>query len=145
MLETEIKKLTDAVNRLADLMVLSDKLIQQEVSYKEDDAAREAMQRKRDEAKPTAEKPKKKSVTELVDEHCEKVKEEVASKSEASTYTTDDIKSMALAISRKDRSKQKDIKAKLAEHDAKVANELKGDGLQVVGEWLSSLKEEMGA
>jgi len=60
-------------------------------------------------------------------------------------YTTDDIKSMALAISRKDRSKQKDIKAKLAEHDAKVANDLKGDGLQVVGEWLSALKEEMGA
>lgn len=59
-------------------------------------------------------------------------------------YTTDDIKSMALAISRKDRSKQKDIKAKLAEHDAKVANDLKGDGLQEVGEWLSALKEEMG-
>lgn len=70
---------------------------------------------------------------------------DVASESEASAYTTDDIKSMALAISRKDRSKQKDIKAKLAEHAAKVANDLKGEGLQVVGEWLSALKEEMGA
>ena len=150
MLETEIKKLTDAITRLADLMEQSDKLIQQDKSHKEDDLAREAMQRKRDEAAPTAEKPKKKSVSELVDEHCEKVKEEVAAKSDApdvtnEAYTTDNIKSMALAISRKDRSKQKDIKAKLAEHDAKVANDLKGDGLQIVGEWLSALKEEMGA
>jgi hypothetical protein len=60
-------------------------------------------------------------------------------------YTTDDIKSMALAISRADRSKQKDIKAKLAEHDAKVATDLTGDALQAVGEWLSALKSEIGA
>ena len=60
-------------------------------------------------------------------------------------HTNDDIKSMALAISRKDRSKQRDIKAKLAEHDAKVATDLKGDGLQAVGEWLQALKEELGA
>ena len=61
------------------------------------------------------------------------------------SFTNDDIKSMALAISRKDRSKQRDIKAKLAEHDAKVATDLKGDGLQAVGEWLQTLKEELGA
>lgn len=60
-------------------------------------------------------------------------------------YTTDDIKSMALAVSRKDRTKQKDIKAKLAEHDAKIATDLTGDALQAVGEWLSALKEELGA
>lgn len=60
-------------------------------------------------------------------------------------YTTDDIKAMALAISRKDRSKQKDIKAKLNEHKAKVATDLSGDDLQVVGEWLSALKDEIGA
>lgn len=59
-------------------------------------------------------------------------------------YTTDDIKSMALAISRKDRSKQKDIKTKLAEHDAKIATDLTGDALQAVGEWLSAMKEELG-
>lgn len=64
---------------------------------------------------------------------------------ESSAFTNDDIKSMALAISRKDRSKQRDIKAKLAEHDAKVATDLKGDGVQVVGEWLQALKEELGA
>ena len=60
-------------------------------------------------------------------------------------YTTDDIKSMALAISRKDRSKQKDIKAKLAEHDAKVATDLTGDALQAVGDYLKAMKEEVGA
>lgn len=64
---------------------------------------------------------------------------------EDSAFTNDDIKSIALAISRKDRSKQRDIKAKLAEHDAKVATDLKGDGLQAVGEWLQALKEELGA
>jgi hypothetical protein len=64
---------------------------------------------------------------------------------ESSAFTNDDIKSMALAISRKDRSKQRDIKAKLAEHDAKVATDLKGDGLQAVGEWLQALREELGA
>ena len=64
---------------------------------------------------------------------------------ESGAFTNDDIKSMALAISRKDRSKQRDIKAKLAEHDAKVATDLKGDGLQAVGEWLQTLKEELGA
>lgn len=62
-----------------------------------------------------------------------------------SAFTNDDIKSMALAISRKDRSKQRDIKAKLAEHDAKVATDLKGDAVQAVGEWLQALKEELGA
>lgn len=60
-------------------------------------------------------------------------------------YTTDDIKSMALAISRKDRSKQKDIKAKLAEHNAKIATDLSGDALQVVGQWLEDLKSELEA
>lgn len=139
MLETEIKRLNENISRLSTLIEVM-------VNGQKDSPVGET---KPDPA-PTAEKPKKKSVTELVDEHCEKVKEEVATKSDApdvtnEAYTTDDIKSMALAISRKDRSKQKDIKAKLAEHDAKVANDLKGDGLQEVGEWLSALKEEMGA
>lgn len=64
---------------------------------------------------------------------------------DAPGYSTDDIKAMALAISRKDRSKQKDIKAKLAEHDAKIATDLTGDALQAVGEWLSALKTELEA
>lgn len=93
-----------------------------------------------------------KSVKDVVDEAVGKKAEpepepeaEAESETEDSTFTNDDIKSMALAISRKDRSKQRDIKAKLAEHDAKVATDLKGDGLQAVGEWLHALKEELGA
>ena len=139
MLETEIKRLSENISQLSAL-------IEAMLNGQKDSPAGEI----KPDPVPTAEKPKKKSVSELVDEHCEKVKEEVATKSDTpdvtnEAYTTDDIKSMALAISRKDRSKQKDIKAKLAEHDAKVANDLKGDGLQIVGEWLSALKEELSA
>lgn len=84
------------------------------------------------------------AVSKKAEPEVEETKDE-ESESESSAFTNDDIKSMALAISRKDRSKQRDIKAKLAEHDAKVATDLKGDGLQAVGEWLQALKEEMGA
>ena len=41
--------------------------------------------------------------------------------------------------------KQKDIKAKLAEHNAKIATDLSGDALQVVGQWLEDLKSELEA
>jgi hypothetical protein len=64
---------------------------------------------------------------------------------QSSGYSTDDIKAMALAISRKDRSKQASIKEKLAEHNAKIATDLTGDDLQVVGAWLEALKNEVGA
>ena len=87
-----------------------------------------------------------KSVKDVVEEAVGKKAEPKAEpETESSAFTNDDIKSMALAISRKDRSKQRDIKAKLAEHDAKVATDLKGDGLQAVGEWLQTLKEELEA
>ena len=60
-------------------------------------------------------------------------------------YTHDGLKSMALAIAKKDRPKSKDIKVKLAEHNAKVMTDLSGDGLRAVGEWLTDLKQEVGA
>ena len=63
----------------------------------------------------------------------------------ASAHTADSIRKMALAVSRKDRSKQRDVKAKLAEHNAKLATDLSGDDLQVFGDWLQALKEEIGA
>jgi len=113
MLETEIKKLTAAVTRLADLM--------------EQQPEAEAPEAEAPEA-PEAEAPK--PTPEVENE---------------TIYEVSDIKSMALAISRKDRSKQKDIKAKLAEHDAKVATDLEGEALQVVGAWLAELSEEVGA
>lgn len=61
------------------------------------------------------------------------------------THTADSIKSLALAINKKDRTKRDAIKAKLAEHGAKVATDLSGDALTDVGEWLEALKAEVGA
>lgn len=63
----------------------------------------------------------------------------------ATTHTADSIKSLALAINKKDRTKRDAIKAKLAEHGAKVATDLGGDALTDVGEWLEALKVEVGA
>lgn len=117
MLETEIKKLTAAITRLADLMENDQPQTAEKVETEQPEP-------------PTAEK------ADTPDDENEQGE---------SPYTTDDIKSMALAISRKDRTQQKTIKAKLAEHDAKVATDLSGDGLQEVGEWLAAVKEELGA
>lgn len=119
MLETEIKKLTTALTRLADLMENGQRQTAEKV-----------------EAEQPEPQTEEKTETEQPDPQTAETDGE---------YTTDDIKSMALAISRKDRTKQKEIKTKLAEHDAKVAADLKGDGLQVVGAWLGELKEEVGA
>lgn len=63
----------------------------------------------------------------------------------ALAHTADSIKSLALAINKKDRTKRDAIKAKLAEHGAKVATDLSGDALTDVGEWLEALKVEVGA
>lgn len=63
----------------------------------------------------------------------------------ATTHTADSIKSLALAINKKDRTKRDAIKAKLAEHGAKVATDLSGDALTDVAEWLEALKVEVGA
>lgn len=127
MLETEIKRLSDNIahlSKLLEAMVETAKLptATTEPAPKVEVASEPA---------PTPE-------VEIKDTPAPEVENEQG-------YTVDDIKSLALAISRKDRSKQKDIKAKLAEHDARVAADLKGDGLQVVGEWLTALKDEVGA
>lgn len=116
MLETEIKKLTAAVTRLADLM--------------------------EQQPKPEAQAPKPEAQAPEAEAEAPEATPEVENEP---IYEVSDIKSMALAISRKDRSKQKDIKAKLAEHDAKVATDLEGEALQVVGAWLAELSEEVGA
>ena len=138
MLETELKKLTAAIYELnatleamgglptpTPVIVGDDKPKHSGKSVK--DVVEEAGSKK---AEPEVEEPEPEV--------------EAETETEDSAFTNDDIKSMALAISRKDRSKQRDIKAKLAEHDAKVATDLKGDGLQAVGEWLQALKEELG-
>jgi hypothetical protein len=130
MLETEIKKLTAAITRLADLMEQNQAEAQQpEPHTAQAKVASLDSETPVDENEREAETPEPTPVDE----------------NETPGYTTDDIKSMALAISRKDRSKQKDIKSKLAEYDAKVASDLEGDALQKVGEWLAALKDEVGA
>jgi len=58
---------------------------------------------------PKAEEPK------AEEPKAEEPKTEEPKTEEPKAFTGDDIKSMALAISRKDRSKQRDIKTKLAE------------------------------
>lgn len=120
MLETEIKRLNDNIERLNAM------LERMEAASERNAETVKAMSQP---AQQPADTP------EVENEQVE----------EATGYTTDDIKSMALSISRKDRSKQKDIKAKLSDHGAKVATDLSGDALQAVGEWLSALKEGLGA
>lgn len=63
----------------------------------------------------------------------------------ANTFTHDDVKALAMAISRKDRSKRDAIKEKLSEYGAKVATDLSEADTQSACEWLTALKEEVGA
>lgn len=63
---------------------------------------------------------------------------------ETEGFTHKDIKDLAMVISRKDREQRNKIKAKLQEHDAKVATDLNHDATQVVGAWLTDLKDELG-
>ena len=127
MLETEIKRLSDNIAHLSKLLEVMAETAKSPVATTEPAPKVEVAS----EPAPTPE-------VEIKAEPVPEVENEQG-------YTVDDIKSLALAISRKDRSKQKDIKAKLAEHDARVAADLKGDGIQVVGEWLIALKDEVGA
>jgi len=137
MLETEIKRLSDNIQHLNKLLeAMAEMAKSPEVTTKPAPKVEVA-------PKPTpkvevAPKPAPTPEVEIKAEPAPEVENERG-------YSVDDIKSLALAISRKDRSKQKDIKAKLAEHDARVAADLKGDGIQAVGEWITALKEEIGA
>ena len=120
MLETEIKRLSDNISKLNTMLERMEALSKQNTQV---------------DAPPTKEQAK--DVARESDQETPAVENEQG-------YTTDDIKAMALAITRKDRSKRDDIKAKLAEHDAKIATDLTGDALQAVGEWLSALKSDLG-
>jgi hypothetical protein len=129
MLELEIKRLSDNIEHL-------NKLLEAMADTAKTNAQAAQTQ---PEATPSP-KPKAKA------KEPEPMESEIVSDSEsAPTYTADTIKSLALAINKKDRSKRDAIKAKLAEHNAKVATELTGDALVAVGEWLEALKIEVGA
>jgi cell pole-organizing protein PopZ len=129
MLELEIKRLSDNIehlNKLLEAMADTAKTNAQTAQTQPD----------------TTPRPKLAKETKAP----EPMESEIVSDSEsASTYTADTIKSLALAINKKDRSKRDAIKAKLTEHNAKVATELTGDALVAVGEWLEALKIEVGA
>jgi hypothetical protein len=145
MLETELKKLTAAIYELnSTLEAMGDLPTPTPVSVGNEEPKHSGKS-----VKDVVEEAVGKKVNDQdEDVNPEPETEEVNDQDEdvnPAAHTNDDIKSMALAISRKDRSKQRDIKAKLAEHDAKVATDLKGDGLQAVGEWLQALKEELEA
>lgn len=127
MLETEIKRLNENIERLNAI------LERMEAASERNAETVKAMSQ-------PAQQPAQSEVADTPEVENEQVETETST-----GYTTDDIKSMALAISRKDRSKQKEIKGKLSDHGAKVATDLSGDALQAVGEWLEALKLEVGA
>jgi hypothetical protein len=131
MLETEIKRLNDNIERLNAMLERMEA-----ASERNAETVKAMSQPAQQPAQQPTQKPAQSDVADTP---------AVENEQTPTGYTTDDIKSMALAISRKDRSKQKDIKAKLSDHGAKVATDLSGDALQAVGEWLSALKEELGA
>ena len=61
------------------------------------------------------------------------------------TFTHDDVKKMALAISRADRSKRDWMKSTLAEYGANVATDLSPEETQIVGKLFADMKAEVGA
>lgn len=62
-----------------------------------------------------------------------------------SAFTYDSAKALALAIAKKDRTKQPQIKSKLDSFGAKIITELSEDDLQVFGAWITEVKESIGA
>ena len=136
MLETELKKLTAAIYELnATIEALG--------GLPSTPAAHSGKSVKNVVEEAVGKKPVEDGAPEV--DETDEPEEEIPDADSDKAYTVDDIRSMALAISRKDRSKQKDIKAKLAEHGAKLATDLKGDDLIAVGSWMDSLKKELGA
>jgi hypothetical protein len=124
MLEQEIAKLSENIRHLSKLL--------ETIA----DASKLAQSQTQEVEPPKVEKVKAKPQ----EEQSETPQEETAK-----GFTHNDGKSLAMNISRKDRTKRDDIKAKLAEYDAVVMTDLNGDDLQAVCEWLTALKDEVGA
>jgi hypothetical protein len=61
------------------------------------------------------------------------------------TFSHEDVKKMALAISRADRSKRDWMKATLAEYGASIATDLSPEETQIVGKLFADMKKEVGA
>lgn len=124
MLEQEIAKLNKNIEHLNKLLeAMSDV----------------ATERAADKANAKSDGPKADPEPEVSQET---KKEEVAS-DQPKGYTHDDIKSMALAVVRKDRKQKDAIKEKLGEFGAKVATDLSEADTQAMGDWLKALQDEV--
>lgn len=124
MLEQEIAKLNKNIEHLSKLLeAMSDV----------------ATERANAKANTKSDEPKADPEPEMKQEP---EKEEVVS-DEPKGYTHDDIKSMALAVVRKDRKQKDAIKEKLGEFGAKVATDLNEADTQTMGDWLKALQDEV--
>ena len=124
MLEQEISKLNKNIEHLNKLLeAMSDV----------------ATDRVNTEANTKSDEPKSDPEPEVKQES---KKKEVAS-DEPKGYAHDDIKSMALAVVRKDRNQKDVIKEKLGDLGAKVATDLNEADTQVMGDWLKALQDEV--
>ena len=126
MLESEIKRLSDNIEKLNTLL--------EDMS----EAAKEA--RKLDAT--VAPEPKVEAVVEkapaeaVVEKSVEKTPEE-------SGFTHTSVKGLALSIAKIDRTKRDNIKDKLSEFGAKVITDLSSEDTQTVGAWMTTLHEEV--
>lgn len=126
MLELEIKRLSDNIehlNRLLEAMA--------------DTAKQNAQPAAKKVSKPTpkADVPETPTPTATV----------TPDTTTPSAFTYDSAKALALAIAKKDRTKQPQIKSKLDSFGAKIITELSEDDLQVFGAWITEVKENIGA
>ena len=122
MLESEIKRLSDNIEKLYTLL--------EDMS----EAAKEA--RKLDAT--VAPEPKAKAVVEKAP--AEKPVEDAPAKS---GFTHTSVKGLALSIAKIDRTQRDNIKDKLSEFGAKVITDLSSEDTQTVGAWMTTLHEEV--
>ena len=126
MLESEIKRLSDNIEKLCTLL--------EDMS----EAAKEARKLGATVApEPKAEKPVEKApAEEVVEKPVEKTPEE-------SGFTHTSVKGLALSITKIDRTQRDSIKDKLSEFGAKVITDLSSEDTQTVGAWMTTLHGEV--
>lgn len=86
------------------------------------------------------------SLINLDTKEVEETEPEVEEVEETETaFSHEDVKKMALAISRADRSKRDWMKSTLAEYGASIATDLSPEETQIVGKLFADMKKEVGA
>jgi hypothetical protein len=134
MLETQIKKLTEAIYELnATLEAIggvptATPMETKHIGESVEDVAEEVTPKK-------PEPPEEEIKPEPLEEEIE---------GDAEAYTQKSVKDIALVISRKDRSKQSEIKQILKDHGAKTTTQLEGEDIQKVGALFAAMAEGMG-